>query len=138
MEKTTSGLSLTLDPADVQRVITETIRTQVATALCANGESLVANIVTTALGEKRDSYGHRSDREPSVLEKLLRTEVEAATKEAIKEWVHMNKAAFMKAVDTTLRTQSKSIAGALVASLVQSVDNPYLCVGITVTPRKGG
>jgi hypothetical protein len=136
MAESTTNLSLTLDPKDVQRIITETIRTQVATALAANGKDLVGSIVTGALQERRDSYGHRSEREPTVLEKLLRVEVEAATKDAIKAWVTTNKVTFVKAVDNALRTKAKDIAGALVDSLVKAVDDNYLRVGITLATKE--
>jgi hypothetical protein len=131
-EQGNSSLALHLDPAVVSKIITETIRTQVATALAANGKDLVESIVVGALQEKRDSYGHRSDREPTVLEKLLRTEVEAATKEAIKTWVAENKGVFVKAIDASLRKNTRKVADGLVDSLVKAVEHNWLRVAITV------
>lgn len=132
----TTGLHLTLDPKDVERIITETIKTQVATALAAKGDGLVTSIIQTALSDRRDNYGHHSEREPTVLEKLLRKEIEAATKAAIHEWVTDNKAAFTKSVAACLKAANPKITSGLVDAFVAAISHQHLSVGLNVTVPK--
>lgn len=120
-EKTT--LALTLADSDVQRIIRTTIQAQVAAVLTREHGGLVEGIVQQALGQRVDYYGKpsNSDRDPTSLERLVRTEITAATSAGVKQWIDENRPALLKAIDAVLKRDTRKIAGQLVDSLVSAL-----------------
>jgi hypothetical protein len=117
-EKTT--LALTLADADVQRIIRTTIQAQVAAVLSREHGGLVEGIVQQALGQRIDHYGRpsSSERDPTMLESLVRTEVAAATKAGVIDWLAAHRPALLKAIDAVLKRDTRKIAGQLIDSMV--------------------
>ncbi len=132
-------LALTLGKADVERIITETIRTQVAIALTQSGPGLIEGIVTQSLLERRDYRGERStsDRDPTMLQKLIREEIDKATKVAVQQWVADNRPAFAKAVEASLKSSSKKIADSMVEAFVGCAKDQYrMSISIGIPKQK--
>jgi hypothetical protein len=127
MSTEATTLALTLGKGDVERIIQETIRTQVALALTNNGPGLIESIVTQTLMERRD-YNDRpssSDRDPTMLQKVVSVEVRKATIEAVQAWVESNRPAFAAAVEKCLKAQTKKIAESMVEAFVGCAKDQY-------------
>jgi hypothetical protein len=117
-EKTT--LALTLADADVQRIIRTTIQAQIAAVLSRDHGSMIEGIVAQALGQRVDYNGRPStyERDPTILESIVRTEITAATKAGVSQWLEEHRPALLKAIDVVLKRDTRKIAGQVVESMV--------------------
>jgi len=134
-------LALTLGKADVERIISETIRTQVAVALTDGGQRLVEGIITESLMQRRDTYSKQittDTRYPTVLQSVVHEEITKAASQAVKDWVEANRPAFLKALESSIKANTKKIADSMVEAFVGCAKDQYrmsITVGIPKEAR---
>lgn len=120
-------LALTLDEADVAKIIDATVQAQVAMVLSQNGANLVQSMVSAALFVRKDSYGHNSTdkRHPTVLETVVNERIKAVAIQAVKDWFEQHREVVTKEISKQLSSNRVGIAEALIGSLTGLIDSSY-------------
>jgi dsRNA-specific ribonuclease len=126
MSDTKSTLALTLAEADLERIIADTIKAQVAATFAARGGQLAGTVIERLLTEKVDGDGkpcHYS--KTTMIEQLCYGELRRIVKEQVVLWVKENEPEIRKTVAAQLTKNKSKLAGALLASLVQAAADQY-------------
>lgn len=132
-------LALTLDEADVAKIIDATVQAQVAMVLSQNGASLVEGMVREALFVRRDPYGHNSHdtRHPTVLEKVVNERIKEVAVQAVKDWFEQHREVVAKEIGKQLSSNRVTIAEKLIGSLTGLIDSSYR-LNVNLTYSKTG
>lgn len=127
-----TSLSLQLAEDDVQRIISETIKSQVAASFAARGGKLAEEVVSSFLFQGVDYHGRPTGRprernEITYVNKIVSESLACSMREVVIEWVKQNDEKLRKTVSTVLNRTRGDIANQLVASLVESAGSAYRC-----------
>lgn len=129
---TKTNLSLQLAESDVQRIIGEAIKAQVAAAFAARGDAIVRSLVDRFLNDKVDERGRPCHYSKTTLLDLLCIEqIKKSATEAVKEWLSENDEQLRKSIVSHLNRNKANVAKQLVASLLETAKHNYsLSVGV--------
>ena len=133
-------LSLKLAQDDIERMIKQTIQAQVTAAMAANGDALIATFVDRILKSNVDRDGKPStsswDKKP-FLEWLSETTIQAACREAVKEWLEEQKPAVKAAVKRALTRDKDKLASEAAQTLLSSGGSSLsVTIGLTKHVRR--
>lgn len=121
-------LALTLGKADVERIITETVRTQVALALSKDGDGIVEKVVSYALMQKTDSKGMPTtssyDAMPMV-QRVIHEQLQKATRQAVIDWCETNRAEFHKVLIAQIKKSTPRMADSMIEAFLGTVKEQY-------------
>lgn len=130
MSEQPTTLALTLADKDVQRILSETIKAQVVLALTNHGERLIHGLVAETLGHRRYNGGE------SKLDELVKEEIIASARAAVKQWCSENASAFQKAVESEMKRNLKGIAKDMLNTFSKAISTDYRTViTIGAAPR---
>lgn len=133
------GVNLTVSPELVQPIIKEQIHSAIAQQL-GNYPQLIEAVAAAALNAKVDSEGKLSSystyNSTPFIEWASRNAIQLAAKEALKSWLEKHQADLKAAIETHLKKNTKSIAGALVAGLIERSDNPRWMVSVSIQEKQ--
>lgn len=137
---TNTTLALTLDQADVAKIIDATVQAQVAMVLAQNGKQLVESMVQQALFLRVDPYDrnrHSTDkRHPTILETVVNSQIKETAVAAVKEWFAEHRDVVRKEISKQLSSNRANIADALIGSLTGLIDSSYnLNVNLTYSKK---
>lgn len=128
-KQTETGLSLTLDQDDVMRIVNESIKTQVAVAMQANGARLIDELAISVLDSHVDDEGKpcRRDhyRAMSFLDYSLTRVLRNAVKEEVKTWVDENGEKIRELVARRLLKKGAPLADAMAKGMLDAMASQW-------------
>lgn len=134
-EKT--NLSLTLAKDDVERIINETLKAQIAAQFASRGEDLFRAFAERLVNVTVDEEGRPSNssyRTKNIIEFWVEKAIAQSVRAATERWVAENAKALEAEVEAALTRGRKKFASALVASFVEASKSKY-AFKVDVTPK---
>lgn len=140
-ETAPTTLALTLGKADVERIITETIRTQVALALSKDGNAIVEKVVAYALTQGTDSNGKPTnssyDSQPLV-QRVIHEQIQKATRQAVVDWCETNRAEFQKVLVAQIKKGTSRMADSMIEAFIGTAKDQYrMSISIGIPKERG-
>lgn len=134
-------LALTLGKDDVERIITETVRTQVALALTKDGNDIVEKVVSFALLQKTDSSGKPTnssyDAQP-LIQRVIHEQIQKATKQAVIDWCETNRAEFQKVLVAQIKKGTTRMADSMIEAFIGAAKDQYRMSVTVGIPKERG